>query len=111
MNQNQNEPKPTSDEQPSDQGLSVQRLVLCLFEARKVSKLARKVWAEKSAEVGDCPHKAYQEGPCYNQRNPKLCDVCAAKQPFWEARQKASTDAGAALRRVLNAGKFLSENA
>lgn len=88
-----------------------ERLVLCLFEARRDAKNALKLWQEKAAEIGRCAGCDEEEGACYLQRNPDLCDVCAAKQPFWEARQKASIAAGVALRRVLNAGKFLSENA
>lgn len=91
--------------------VSLDRLVLCLFEARRDAKNARKLWQEKAAEIGKCDGCGEEDGPCYLQRNPELCDVCAAKQPFWEARQQASIRSAVALRRVLNAGKFLSENA
>lgn len=88
---------------------SMNILVLNLFEAREASKQARKKWQDKAAQFGKCAGRDEAEGPCYLQRNPDLCDVCEAKQPFWEARQKASIQAAVALRRILKAGKALSK--
>jgi hypothetical protein len=88
--------------------VTLDQLVFHLFEARRDAKNARKLWRDKATEVGECYGCSHEHGPCYLQRNPELCDVCAAKQPFWEARQQANIRAAVALRRVLNAGKFLS---
>ena len=88
----------------------VEELVLCLYEARREAKRTLKLWQEKAAEVGQCEGHNEEDWPCYLQKNHDLCEVCAAKQPFWEARQKASIAAGVALRRVLNAGKLISAN-
>jgi hypothetical protein len=107
----------TVDETGGAVAVDLQRLVRRLYDARQSAAAAKKARAEKAAELGDCEN-FYRDDPenngnqCYNTQQPreKWCDVCKAKQPFYEDYQHKSAMAGAALAAVLRAGKSLPPN-
>ena len=94
----------------------LERLVARLYVTREARKAAKQAFREASAkEVSpDGPGCDYcgEDGQhhCSQSTRPIKfwCDYCKARQPAWEAYQKAVNTAGGALRAVLREGKLLA---
>jgi len=95
----------------------IEMLIMDLYVKRRDHAMAKEAFRKLSSEVGRCSEvEAYGQGaaPCYSVMDPDLdgylpphlwCAACEKRQPLWEAKCAASLAAGAALRRVLSAGK------
>lgn len=82
-----------------------------LVAARARRAAAKKALLAYRQEHGGCENNDDEQhdvgdhrGNCY-QRYPSLpldrrCDVCQGSEPLWQARTRAATDVGAAMRRL-----------
>ena len=88
----------------------VERFVMQLYLSRKAAKDAKAAHRKKAAEVGDCSKADYERDRCWREDMPfeEWCDSCKARQPLWEDYQEKAYAAGAALAKIMRAGRSLS---
>lgn len=93
-------------------GVVLQRMVRRLFETRQAAAAAKKAMQLKAAEVGRCSGDRSEYSACYESQHPRedWCDICKAKLPLWEERQRTAAQAGAALRELLRVARTLPPN-
>ena len=93
--------------EPALSAAPVERLVIRLVVARDALKAAKAARRQLAERLGRCDGYNHESGPCFRNPDSEQCDICNEKKPVFEAYQKAATEAGVALRMLVNAGRRL----
>jgi hypothetical protein len=99
----------SEEELMEDRVFSLEELITKLYLVRQDVIVARQSRREVRERVGPCDHRD-DSSPCWAawSVDDKWCAACEEVRPYHDAYRKASTKAGAALRRVLREGKRLA---